>query len=303
VRLRMALLRQELAVSILLVVLIAVCLPGVATAQGGAVDWHTFPRPQPDEIVEIYHLAAPLLEWKYGNLFSYFDLFHAAIGFRYRTTKFEFTYEYLELEGIQYALIPEITKYPNGSVELTWHTKVGGVTLLGINCTYFNSVCSLVGNMTGKQFMEWEDTFLENVNKTYPVYNLFVVMDDKTHQHRYFNSCTCMDHAWLAFETTHKFGAVFDHTLHEKNEYINLYVGNVAPRLVDYGSDQKETKRVNEFFELLEAKFKYMDVWELIKTLLLVFRGEVYIKHDQDLYALKLHFPWLNIPWKEYPLP
>jgi hypothetical protein len=241
------------------------------------------------------------MEWEFHDLFTFFNLYHAALGIRNLNTGFEFTINYDALTNVWADFLPEVKPLANGSAIITWHNKGGALLYKDIYRDYWHTAYIVVAHSTGAQFTEWLTDYLAFVNASHPWYNLFNVYR-KFPDEVFVKSFTCMDFVWEALAALLRFGGYLNKSALIKANYVNFYTES-SPLRVDYWNDVSEREKVDAFFQLLEAKWQLLSYVELLVTLLELFEGVVYIRHQEHYLKLFLTSPYFDIKWVQRDLP
>jgi len=286
-----------------IIVVVMAILPFAAGDCGPwiALNITTLPPALPSDKITIKYLVAPLLECDYGDDAWWIDAFHGGFSLKNERTGFLITLNFDASPSFTQAIIPTITKFPNGTVDLQWENRGRVFIYAGENDTYWDEAVIPLGVMNGtayNSFMKW----IGNVNASNPHYNIWSVWTDWPGKPLMPNY-ECFAWVWDAFELMHELGAIFDPKVRPRQSFVALYSDSVPQKV-----DEKDPEVMNdivEFYEVLEAKINTVGVLGLLAEFWdIVMDGDFYIRKDDGYYHVALsHFPYFGTHYTVIPLP
>jgi len=282
------------------VVLLLVCAAfGQVWSECGpwiAVNVSSLTPADPDDIVTMYYLLAPLLECQYGNEFVVFNAYHGGIGFNTSQTSVTVNFEaYPNFTG---AILPTIIRYPNKTIDLLWENNGRVFVYEGINSTYW-TIIQEVGYLTGEQYntlLEWVGT----INSTSPWYDLWSVYDEWPGT-PFIKSQDCFSFVWELWNKTLDLGGTL--TVTEDTRSLITAFSRKAPAKVDMSSSSQRDSVV-KFYEALETKIKDLGLQAFLEAVAdIIIKDQFYVRSDADYYKIDTYFPYLSVHWENFPLP
>eukprot|EP00029_Vermamoeba_vermiformis_P005374 TRINITY_DN1850_c0_g1_i1.p1 TRINITY_DN1850_c0_g1~~TRINITY_DN1850_c0_g1_i1.p1 ORF type:complete len:293 (+),score=-7.09 TRINITY_DN1850_c0_g1_i1:27-905(+) len=262
------------------------------------MDWKDIPKASPSDRIQYYYLLGPLMEWEFSNILSYWNLYHSGIGVVNLNTGYRYTVNLDAVHNVWSDFIPGVKILSNGSAILTWNNQGGVFIYKDIYYDYWHSDVQLLAESSGAQHQQWVEKYLSKVNSTHSFYNLFNVYNHESITLQYISSYTCMDFVWEAINyLSFNLHAQLNVTS-AKSNFVNFYTYD-EPHIVDYYGDMVERTNVDSFFELLEARIRDMDFWDLVDALLEVYEGAFYIRHQNGYLRLHIAKPYFAIEWKD----
>jgi len=219
---------------------------------------------------------------------------------RNRRTGYVFTINYDASPSFQEAIIPNITRYSNGTVDLIWENYGKVFIYEGENDTYWETV-QWIASMNGTSytaFMMW----LSTANDSYPYYNLWSVWTGWPGKPLLTNY-ECFAFVWTSLGKLRELGAKYVPNAKAKQSFICVYSSNV-PQKVDM-SLPSERNKVVTFYETLEGALKDLGIIKFLESLYdILIDGEFYIRKDDDYYHVNMdQFPYFDIHYVNMPLP
>jgi len=265
------------------------------------IDITLIPKNLPTDQIDVNYLAAPLEECQYNDDAWWINAFHGALSFRNRRNGFVITANFEAWPSFQEALLPNIVKYPNGTIDLQWENSGRIFVYKGENDTYWDEVMIPIATMNGtvyNKFINW----MSKANSTVPYYNLWSVWTNWPGK-QLMPNYECFAFVWTMFDQLKTFGATFDPKVKPKQSFITLYSDN-QPKLANT-SDPLVMNDLVKFYEGIEAKIAQVGIIGFLTELWsIVVDGTFYVRKDNDYYFVKLnHFPYVGIHYTEIPLP
>jgi len=265
------------------------------------LNWTTVPKSLQTDVIQVFYLASPLLYCDYLNEAVVINGYHGAIAFLNTRTNQSWNLNYDAWPTFPGAIIPHITKFPNGSADLTW-TNFGGVFIYeGINLTYWHTIHDLVATMNGDQFNTLIE-YLPFMNKTMPFYNLLSVYQsfpDKP----LFLGFECFQWSFTCLAEIQRLGGVLvEGTTHLKQSLIALYSHSV-PQKVDY-NDPAVRQDLVTFYETMEDGWKDVGIVKFFEELWnIAIGGRFYVYDNTDYYLVQLSWPYMEFHWYPMKIP
>eukprot|EP01130_Rhizamoeba_saxonica_P007390 TRINITY_DN2991_c0_g1_i1.p1 TRINITY_DN2991_c0_g1~~TRINITY_DN2991_c0_g1_i1.p1 ORF type:complete len:302 (-),score=53.66 TRINITY_DN2991_c0_g1_i1:31-936(-) len=264
-------------------------------------DVHSLPAAKAGDDISITYLVAPLLYCSYKDEATHINGYHGGIGFTNRRTNFSITLNYDAYPEFMNAIVPEITKLPNGTVDLKWGNFGKVFIYEGINNTYWHSVNQLVGHMSGSQYNKFINEFVAGANDTFTFYNAWRVYD-KIPGKLLMDNYECFNFVWDCFEAVQEYGGIIFPDLHLRQSFATMFSA-YSPKKVNM-DNPSERDEVVAFWEIFEGKFKDLGViGTLVELFELVIEGSFYVRNGNSYYHVILHYPYAGMEWIEVPVP
>jgi len=266
------------------------------------IDWTTIPLAKPTDQVTVLYLLAPLLEEDFGNWLGDLNLYHGALGFFNQNSNYSITLNYDAYDFFRNSLFPKIAVYSNGTRDLVWDNGGASFIYMGINETYWEEQYK-VASVNGTVFNAYLSEFNSQINGTYPYYNMFSTLYQYG-ANPWLSSWDCFDFVWSSFDFLHKYGGVFDYSLHLKRNFANIY-SSVAPAdyTTLYNEDPVARENIIDFYAYTQLLVKDLSIMEFITATVEVFEGIFYVRQSTEYWQATLHFPYIGLDFDEAPLP
>jgi len=252
--------------------------------------------------VALWVLEAPLLYDKLGPVLGLLHLYHMGLGFHNLDTGDKWQVEFDGMPDFIHAVFPTIVT-ENGTTNVDWESSGAAILYKGINESYWQSAQWKVAELTGDQHNQYIKGFLASVNTTRAFYDLFDVYDEFPAGTRYISSYTCMDFVWESLGwLKDEASVVLDYSQKLKRDFTIFYASQEPP-LVDY--DGPHHSDIVTFYEMIQGKFKEMNIVHFILELADLLAGHVYVRQGRtDTYHyVPLHKPYFNFKYAYAPMP
>jgi hypothetical protein len=267
------------------------------------VDWHTLPKANPDDKIEILYLVAPLLEGQYGPLFGYFDLFHGAIALKNVNQNTAITINYDAINFFHSSVFPYVYTLPNGTRYLEWQNGGANFIYLGINETYWTKTNEVVAITTGDVYNKFINTWNAQINATQPYYDMFSILDHYEGT-LYVDGWDCFDFAVNSLQVLYEYGAEFTAQGPIGKDDVNVYTSIVPENMTEqFNNDPAVKETIIDFFELIQAQANNMSIFEIAMVVFETFEGDWYVFERTDYWRIELTWPFFGLDFVNYTLP
>jgi len=264
------------------------------------IDWTQVPVAHPNDTIDVYYMAAPLLYCSHLDEFTYVNGYHGGIGTINRNTGARTTYNYVGFPAFSGTFLPTIIKNSNGSYTLDWHNFGKTFIYAGINETYWHSLQQKIAVMNGAQFNQFR-LWLSHANQTYRYYDPWFVYE-------YFPSkpllsgFECFQWAIQGVLEIKALGA----QMLPGYDKLMVSVGSAyswsQPKKVDF-YDPAWRDRITEFYLLVDEKFSALGLLGLIVELWeFLVDGDFFVRYNNDYYFVELAFPYFEMHWTALPI-
>jgi len=265
------------------------------------LDWKTLPPALPDDRVEVYYLASPLLYCDYLDEAIWINGYHGAVAFLNTRTKQSWNLNYDAWPTFPGALMPDIKRYNNGTVDLVWANNGGVFIYEGINLTYWHTLDTLVAVMTGAQ---WNSlvALLPIMNKTMPYYNPFTVYE--TFPDRpLFEGFECFQWTFVCLLEIQKLGATLVNGVTTLQQSLTSLYSHKLPTKMN-SSDPAVFAQIVQFYEVLEDGWDDVGVLSFFEELWSVAIEGYFIIYDKtEYYMVELVWPYFELHWYPMKIP
>ncbi|GAM28628.1 hypothetical protein SAMD00019534_118040, partial [Acytostelium subglobosum LB1] len=252
------------------------------------------------DIIDVYHLEAPIFESVYGDFFGRLHGFHSAIGFFDRTTGNNYTAEYDAFYEVGNGTFPNIIEV-NGTKEIIWCNAGNVCSYPFINTSYWSpevfhtASMTLMTRINGSVFNKFNQWMI-SYNTTNAIYQTWDVWTAFGKNH-FVGSNTCDDFVVQGLQFLATQGAVYNCSTLFKRDYLNVYSDKPVP--VDF---ELEKNDIMKYYEALYF-FKGQSIIEIIEQLFSVVELKKYIYIQGSYYHLNLRFPYVDIRYELAPVP
>lgn len=271
-----------------------------------------FPTFKDSDNVDIYYMEAPVFELEFGNELGDLHLYHGAVGFMDTTNNQNYSVEFDAFYEVANATFPWIVEPEdgNGDTDLIWCNKGVICWNNNINFTYYDPILypsaqvTKVGSANGttmNKFVDW----IPHANNTYMDYQTFRLQSAPGNSTPFFDSQTCVDFVWEAFQRLSDLGAEFNRTVQPKRDNINLYTQNMPLSPVNH-SDPVVWNDIVEFYRNFQfnSSGSTLDiVVQLLERLPGLIFDHHYLYINQSYYQVDLSYPYLGIEYDVTELP
>jgi len=263
-----------------------------------ALNWTTVPKAEPNDIVQVFYLASPLLYCDYLDDAELINGYHGAVAFLNTRTNQSWNLNYDAWPSFLGAIVPHITKYPNGSADLEW-TNFGGVFIYdSINTTYWHTIAEVVATMNGDQFNQLIE-YLPEMNKTMPYYNLLSVYRSFPSD-PLFEGFECFQWTFVCLAEVQRLGGVIAPGVVTLQQSLSALYSLQEPQKVDI-KDPAVLADLIEFYEALEDGYTDIGLIKFFEEIWMVaMEGKFYVYDNTDYYLVQLTWPYMELHW--YPM-
>eukprot|EP00123_Amoebidium_parasiticum_P009670 comp19636_c0_seq1/m.23185 comp19636_c0_seq1/g.23185 ORF comp19636_c0_seq1/g.23185 comp19636_c0_seq1/m.23185 type:complete len:344 (-) comp19636_c0_seq1:380-1411(-) len=269
-----------------------------------------FPNTNADDRILVYHLKAPVWEFRFGKLMGYANVYHDAIGFSNLNTGINHTLEWYELFQLGNCTFPHVIKSKdNASETVLWCNQGAACLYEGVDIPHWvvNGSMVQVTEITGADFNalgEW----VRSDNTTSIIYETWTVRNgagDVT----YFDSHDCATFVRNVWQVLYERGAKF---ISDIPKYTRLVLYSEEPKLEAIATTGQETIEIKDFYRNFQTSQGTIDIVKSIGRILKsVFDGWWHISdkggfvlyYNGNYYRLNLVFPFFSNKYEEIPYP
>eukprot|EP00296_Roombia_truncata_P007938 JP446397.1.p1 GENE.JP446397.1~~JP446397.1.p1 ORF type:complete len:318 (+),score=58.96 JP446397.1:21-974(+) len=261
-----------------------------------------FPSFEDEDTWEIWHLQAPVWEFKFGDLGKRLNVWHDAVGLKNIRTGLNYTMEWYELFQFFNCTFPHVVRDPGSWVadDIIWCNQGAMCFRPGIDDRhwYENGTMAKVAEVPGTMFRRLTE-YLKSDNQTDFIYQAFTVRD-KPNGNLLFPSHDCADFSQRTFNKLGQMGAKFNTSFVPRFDRLEMYAAEVE-EITD--PDSMRSTLV-EFYDAFQA---HQSPLQLIRSLISMLADAeeklFYLYVDFKYYKLRLRHPYIKMVYAPFPLP